>query len=61
VEKGTEPGYRLHPSARYTHHLDYLRSCASAAGLRPVVEREDTLRRQAGRPVIGYVVLLTTV
>lgn len=59
VEKGTEPGYRLLPSARYAHHLDYLRGCASAAGLRPVVEREDTLRRQAGQPVIGYVVVLT--
>jgi predicted TPR repeat methyltransferase len=59
VEKGTEPGYRLQPTARYVHHLDYLRSCASAAGLRPLVEREDTLRRQAGQPVIGYVVVLT--
>lgn len=59
VEKGTAPGYRLQPSARYTHHLDYLRSCASAVGLRPVVEREDTLRRQAGQPVIGHVVVLT--
>ena len=59
VEKSTEPGYRLHPSARYAHHLDYVRRCAHAAGLRPVVEREDTLRRQAGQPVIGHVVVLT--
>jgi predicted TPR repeat methyltransferase len=59
VEKGTEPGYRLQPSARYAHHLEYVRACASAAGLRPVVEREDTLRRQAGQPVTGHVVVLT--
>lgn len=59
VEKGAEPGYRLQPSARYAHHLDYLRSCARTAGLRPVVEREDPLRRQAGQPVIGHVVVLT--
>ena len=58
VEKGDEPGYRLLPSARYAHHLDYLRECARAAGLRPVVEREATLRKQAGQPVIGHVVVL---
>jgi len=58
VEKSTEPGYRLQPSARYAHHLDDVRRCAHAAGLRPVVEREDTLRRQAGQPVIGHVVVL---
>jgi predicted TPR repeat methyltransferase len=59
VEKGTDPGYRLQPSARYVHHLDYLRGCARAAGLRPVLEQEATLRRQAGQPVIGHVVVLT--
>jgi predicted TPR repeat methyltransferase len=59
VEKSTEPGYRLLPSARYAHHLDYLRGCARAAGLRPVVEREATLRKQAGQPVTGHVVVLT--
>ena len=58
VEKGTAPGYRLQPSARYAHHLDYVRGCARAAGLRPVVEREEPLRRQAGQPVIGHVVVL---
>jgi predicted TPR repeat methyltransferase len=60
VEKGTEPGYRLLPTARYVHHLDYLRACARAAGLHPVLEREATLRRQGGQPVIGHVVVLTT-
>ncbi len=58
VEKGSEPGYRLQRSARYVHHLDYVRQCARAAGLRPVVEREEQLRRQAGQPVIGHVVVL---
>jgi len=58
VEKGTEPGYRLQPTARYVHHLDYLRACARGAGLRPVLEREVTLRRQGGQPVIGHVVVL---
>jgi predicted TPR repeat methyltransferase len=59
VEKGTQPGYQLQPTARYVHHLDYLRERARAVGLRPVVEREDTLRRQSGQPVIGHVVVLT--
>ena len=59
VEKGTEPGYRLQPSARYVHHLDYLRNCASAAYLHPVLEREDTLRKQGGQPVTGHVVVLS--
>ena len=59
VEKGTAPGYRLQPTARYVHHLDYLRSCASAAYLHPVLEREETLRKQAGQPVTGHVVVLS--
>jgi predicted TPR repeat methyltransferase len=59
VEKSDAPGYRLLPTARYAHHLDYLRDRARAAGLRPVVEREETLRRQAGQPVIGHVMVLT--
>lgn len=59
AEKGTEPGYRLQPTARYVHHLDYLRGCARAAGLKPVLEREDTLRKQAGQPVTGHVLVLS--
>ncbi|WP_434389083.1 methyltransferase domain-containing protein [Melittangium boletus] len=58
VEKGEAPGYRLQPSARYAHHLDYVRRCAHDAGLRPVVEWERSLRRQAGQPVQGHVVVL---
>ena len=58
VEKSPEPGYRLQSSARYAHHLDYVRRCAHAAGLHPVVEREEALRRQAGQPVTGHVVVL---
>ena len=58
VEKGDAPGYRLQPSARYAHHLDYVRECARAAGLRPVLEREEVLRRQAGQSVLGHVVVL---
>jgi predicted TPR repeat methyltransferase len=58
VEKGSEPGYRLQPSARYAHHLDYVRGCAHAAGLRPVLEREEVLRRQAGQSVVGHVLVL---
>ncbi|MET0406721.1 MAG: methyltransferase domain-containing protein, partial [Cystobacter sp.] len=58
VEKSPTPGYRLQPSARYAHHLEYVRRCAHGAGLRPVLEREDTLRRQAGQPVTGHLVVL---
>ncbi|MFY0573205.1 hypothetical protein ACN28S_01510 [Cystobacter fuscus] len=59
VEKGSQPGYQLQPTARYAHHLDYVRACARSAGLRTVVEHEAPLRRRAGQPVIGHVVVLT--
>lgn len=58
VEKGEEPGYRLQPNGRYVHALGYLRECARAAGLTPVVEREASLRTELGEPVIGHVVAL---
>ncbi|WP_224360298.1 class I SAM-dependent DNA methyltransferase [Hyalangium versicolor] len=58
VEKDTEPGYRLQPTGRYSHHLDYLRACARTVGLTPVVEREAVLRTERGQPVWGHVVVL---
>ena len=56
VEKGAEPGYRLQQNGRYVHALSYLRECARAAGLTPVVEREAMLRTELAEPVIGHVV-----
>jgi predicted TPR repeat methyltransferase len=58
AEKGVEPGYRLQPTGRYVHHVDYLRACARDAGLAPVLEREAVLRTEEGEPVIGHVVVL---
>ncbi|WP_224249324.1 class I SAM-dependent DNA methyltransferase [Hyalangium gracile] len=58
VERGTEPGYRLQPTGRYLHHLDYVREQARATGLTPVVEREAVLRTERGEPVWGHVVVL---
>jgi predicted TPR repeat methyltransferase len=58
VEKGEQPGYLLRSTGRYVHSLGYLRECASAAGLLPVIEREQVLRTEKGEPVHGYVVVL---
>lgn len=58
VEKGTEPGFQLKATRRYVHHLDYVRGCARAVGLAPVVEREAVLRTEHDAPVFGHVVVL---
>ncbi|HEX8437128.1 class I SAM-dependent DNA methyltransferase [Archangium sp.] len=58
VEKGSEPGFRLQPTGRYVHHLDYLHACARAVGWAPVVEHEAALRTERGQPVIGHVMVL---
>jgi predicted TPR repeat methyltransferase len=48
--------YQLHPHGRYSHRADYLRHVLTAAGFAPPQLAEAVLRREAGRPVQGYVV-----
>ena len=49
-------GFRLNPHGRYSHTLDYVRATLAKSGLSVVEIREDTLRQEAGEPVIGLVV-----
>jgi predicted TPR repeat methyltransferase len=58
VERAERPGHHLQLSGRYTHHRDYLLTCAQAAGLRAVVAREAELRTEWDKPVIGHVLAL---
>lgn len=48
--------YRLTPSGRYSHTADYVTRALRAAGFDRVRVRPDTLRREAGHGVDGWVV-----
>jgi predicted TPR repeat methyltransferase len=54
-DESTEP-HRLQPNGRYTHARAYLRQAAEEAGLRVVAIERETLRREAGEPVTGWLV-----
>jgi predicted TPR repeat methyltransferase len=51
-EKGD---YRLKPTGRYQHHIDYLRRMACVAGLRERYLEKLSIREQKGKAVEGYV------
>jgi predicted TPR repeat methyltransferase len=60
VEQGdgvAPDGYRIHPHGRYSHTEAYVTGAASANGLALVSMRGGVLRREAGAPVDGYVVV----
>jgi predicted TPR repeat methyltransferase len=48
----------LGPLGRYAHDPDYVLSAARAAGFSVIEARGETLRREAGAPVAGLVVVL---
>jgi predicted TPR repeat methyltransferase len=56
-EDDREP-HRLLASGRYAHSLVHVSSTATAAGLKLVSVNRVTLRKEAGRPVIGWLVTL---
>lgn len=58
VESHTEPGYRLCPTGRYVHSLDYLRTQTDAVGLKELHAEPASLRRESERPVHSHVVVL---
>ena len=49
--------YRLEPHGRYAHSAAYVREALGAAGFRDVALTEETLRRERGAEVNGYVVV----
>ena len=59
TESGAVPteGYRLEPHGRYSHSADYVRGVLTAAGFTAVRLTEETLRRERGAQVNGYVVV----
>ncbi|MBC7955233.1 MAG: tetratricopeptide repeat protein [Cytophagales bacterium] len=50
------PPYRLLPHGRYAHQRDYVSTALAAAGLQKLVLREEQLRSEGGKPVIGWLV-----
>ena len=50
-------GYRLEPHGRYSHSAGYVRGVLTAAGFTAVSLTEETLRRERGAEVNGYVVV----
>lgn len=48
--------YRLQPHGRYAHQRGYVEAALHEAGLTVQVLRQETLRSEAGQPVIGWLV-----
>lgn len=53
---GEGTAVHLQPNGRYTHRRDYVSTVLADAGLEEVALREETLRLEGGRPVIGWLV-----
>lgn len=58
ADEPTAAGWRLGRQGRYAHHIDYLRASAAGAGLAIRAIAAESLRREAGAPVPGAVVVL---
>jgi len=51
--------YHLQPHGRYAHQRDYVSTALARAGLRELVLRQEQLRSEAGKPVVGWLVAAT--
>ena len=58
LERHDGSGYVLHPTRRYAHSIEYVRSLLAEAKLREVSAREAVLRTQRRQDVVGWVVVL---
>lgn len=56
VEKSNRQGSQLHPTGRYSHHLDHIRQALASAGLNLIDHREGVLRNEGNWPVLGIVI-----
>ena len=56
-EAGQNVGFRLESTRRYTHTLSYLRRLAAHSGFVERVSRRETLRSQADKDVVGWIVV----
>jgi len=52
-------GYALLPSNRFAHALEYVTRTARAAGLSVLATERAVLRRDHGRDVNGYLIILS--
>jgi predicted TPR repeat methyltransferase len=59
LDGGGGRGYALQPSNRFAHAPDYVRRTARAAGFDVIATEAATLRRDHGRDVPGYLILLS--
>lgn len=48
--------YHLQPHGRYAHRRNYVSDALASAGLQELVLRQERLRSEAGKPVIGWLV-----
>ena len=56
-DRADAAGWVLGPQGRYAHRSDYIRACLAAAGLLVQEFRNEALRREADRPVAGFLVV----
>jgi predicted TPR repeat methyltransferase len=57
-DDAAEPGYRLHPTRRFTHFIGYAKAQWTAAGLTEGSVAEAVLRTNSGIDVVSWVVVL---
>ena len=57
VAEGEEARVELSPSGRYQHTRRYVDEALASAGFASVTVASDTLRREGGKPVAGWVVV----
>ena len=55
-QTGDGQPYHLQPHGRYAHQRDYVSAALAAAGLQELVLRQEQLRSEAGKPVVGWLV-----
>ena len=48
--------YHLQPHGRYAHQRDYVSAMLAGAGLHELILRDEQLRSEAGKPVMGWLV-----
>ncbi len=53
---GDNAPHRLQPNGRYAHSRAHIDAALSAAGLTPIDVHTDTLRKEAGLSVAGWIV-----
>ena len=58
VEKYDGGRWKLNPSRRYSHSIDYVRIVLAAAGFDVVNANEVALRQEAGADVVGWLIVV---